>query len=212
MVALWGLWLAPPPGAQAADSPVIAERRDVPLALLRLEATHDMVLTLAYFGGGRWHPEAIVAAMGPVSAILAQCGVAIARVELVRIDAPERFRHFFTPVSRELARSLALGKPAVYFVDGTRQRPAFDAEAIGRGNSRARPELADTVWIVPEARDLPIVIAHELSHVLMNSGEHSEESGNLMRNETAPENTRLTAAQCDRLRETGRASGLLLPH
>ena len=68
--------------------------------------------------------------------------------------------------ARELARTLRHQAPAVYFVDDTRQDPAFDAEAIGRGNSR-------------------------------------------MRDETALENTRLSEAQCARLRETGPATGLL---
>jgi hypothetical protein len=45
----------------------------------------------------------------------------------------------------------------------------------------------------------------------MDSGEHSEESGNLMREETTPQNTRLTQAQCARLRETATANGLLQP-
>jgi hypothetical protein len=99
----------------------------------------------------------------------------------------------------------------VFFVDATRQQPAFDAEAIGRGNSRTRPELADTVWIVRDARDPGVALAHELAHVLMDSGEHSDEPGNLMREETAPASTRLTDAQCARLRETGRANGLLRP-
>jgi hypothetical protein len=53
------------------------------------------------------------------------------------------------------------------------------------------------------------VLAHELAHVLMDSGAHSEEPGNLMRDETMPGNTRLSSAQCAKLRETGTASGLL---
>jgi hypothetical protein len=128
----------------------------------------------------------------------------------VLIDAEQRFRSFYTPVSRELARALPLAKPTIYFVDGTRQRPAFEAEAIGRGNSRGRPELSDTVWIIRGARDLGIAFAHELAHVLMDSGEHVHEPGNLMQAETAPEHTRLSAAQCDRMRATGLANGLLV--
>jgi hypothetical protein len=45
--------------------------------------------------------------------------------------------------------------------------------------------------------------------VLMDSGEHSEEAGNLMRDATSARNTSLSAQQCARLRETGTASGLL---
>jgi hypothetical protein len=43
----------------------------------------------------------------------------------------------------------------------------------------------------------------------MDSGEHVDEAGNLMRAETAPENTRLDAGQCARLRDTATANGLL---
>ncbi len=157
-------------------------------------------------------PETIIAAANESARILGQCGVALKAAELVRVAAPVRYHDFRTPVSRELAATLQLGKPTVYFVAGTRQRPAFDAEAIGRGNSLTRPELRDTVWITRGTRDLGIALTHELAHVLMDSGEHSEEPGNLMREDTAPENARLSANQCARLRETATANGLLRPN
>jgi hypothetical protein len=175
------------------------------------QAPYELRLTLVHFAGGSWQAEEIVAAASQASKILAQCGIAPGKPELLRADVEARFRYFHTPASRELARALQPRTPAVYFVDGTRQNPAFDAEAIGRGNSRSRPELQDTVWITRGARDPAIVLAHELAHVLMDSGEHSEEAGNLMRDETAPENTRLSPAQCARLREKGAAHGLLSP-
>ena len=173
--------------------------------------SHHLTLTLAYLEGGGWEPEAIRSAVLQSARILAQCGVALTKVEMVRIDAPVRFRDYYTPLSRELARALPLARPTVYFVADTRQRPAFEAEAIGRGNSRTRPELMDTVWITRSARDLGIVLVHELSHVLMDSGEHSEEPGNLMREDTTRENTRLSDAQCARLRDTGSVNGLIAP-
>ena len=49
----------------------------------------------------------------------------------------------------------------------------------------------------------------ELAHVLMNSGDHSDRPGNLMRDETAAANRTLTAAQCGRLRDVGTRHGLL---
>jgi len=168
-------------------------------------------LTLVHFEGSRWQEEEIVAATTQASKILEQCAIVSGGLELKRIDVEPRYRVFHTPSSRELARSLNLRTPAIYFVDGTRQNPAFEAEAIGRGNSRSRPELRDTVWVVRGARDLDVVLAHELAHVLMDSGEHSEQPGNLMRDETAPQNTRLTDAQCVRLRERASANGLLGP-
>ena len=168
-------------------------------------------LTLVHFAGGAWQARELTDLAAQAVKILAQCGIAPGKLELVRVDAEPRFRMFYTPTSREFARKLQLRTPAVFFVDGTRQRPAFDAEAIGRGNSRSRPELADTVWIVRDARDPAIALAHELAHVLMDSGEHSDEPGNLMRDETAPDNVLLSAVQCARLRDTGLANSLLSP-
>jgi len=85
----------------------------------------------------------------------------------------------------------------------------FDAKLAGRGNSRTRPELADTVWVTRATRDPGIALAHELAHVLMNSGEHSAEEGNLMRDETTAQNVRLSPAQCERLRSNAVENGLV---
>jgi len=168
-------------------------------------------LTLVHFEGGSWREDEITAAASQALRILAQCGIAPGGLDVKRVDVEARFRIYHTPTSRELARRLRPGTPAVYFVDDTRQRPAFDAEAIGRGNSRTRPELVDTVWITRATRDAGIALAHELVHVLMDSGEHSQEPENLMREETAPRNTRLSEAQCARLRDKAAANGLLTP-
>ena len=54
-----------------------------------------------------------------------------------------------------------------------------------------------------------IALAHELIHVLTDNGEHSTLPGNLMRDETAPQNTNLTPGQCSRIRQSGSARGLL---
>ena len=132
-------------------------------------------------------------------------------IELLEVDAPPPYRSLYTPLSRMLARRLAPARPAVFFVADTRHRPAFDAEAFGRGNSRTRPEMADTVWIAAGTRDLPVVIAHELVHVLADSGAHSAAAGNLMGEETLPGGTRLTRDQCEAIVARGAENGLLRP-
>jgi hypothetical protein len=171
--------------------------------------THTLKLALAYFPGTGWAPETMIAAARSAAIILGPCGILFSTLELYRLEGSANYHYYATARSRELARRVPLPRPTVYFAIDTRQRPAFDAEAIGRGNSRTRPELADTVWIMLGAPDLGIVLAHELVHVLMDSGEHVDEAGNLMRAETAPENTRLDAGQCARLRDTATANGLL---
>ncbi len=197
--------------ARQATEIRVAERSTLPVpgASPLLREAHQLTLTLVYFTAGDWPRDAVVAAAVDAAQILGQCGVRLRQVELVRVDAPERYHYLDTPVSRQLARTLRLAKPTVYFVTDTRQEPAFDAEAIGRANSATRPELANSVWVTRATRDVAIALAHELVHVLMDSGEHADLPGNLMRERTAPQNTRLTDAQCARLRSMGAKNGLL---
>jgi hypothetical protein len=208
-----GCWSAEE--TQAADDPPLRLVRTWPLAQQDLrvvdapQPTHRLRLEMVMMRDVGWQPEVILAATQSAVRILAQCGIQTTFAELSEFDGPARYRHLATPVSRELARRTRLARPAVFFVADTRNEPAFDAEAVGRGNSRSRPEMTDTVWITAGTRDLAIVLAHELAHVIADSGEHSDLPGNLMREETAPESTTLTASQCRRLTETGAANGLL---
>lgn len=171
-----------------------------------------MTLGLYSFRDTSWEPQRVLQAVREAAPLLSQCGVRLAGAELRQLDGGEAaLRDLYTPAARELVRRLQPGKPAVFFIGETRNRPAFDAEAFGRGNTRTRPELAGTVWLTAGTRDLPVALAHELAHVLMDSGEHSQAPGNLMREDTAPGNTALSPAQCERMRENGTANGWLQP-
>ena len=168
-----------------------------------------MRLAVVLLDQSGWTRARAVAAVRGASPILGQCGVAMERVEFHVLAVPASHLDFSTPAARELARAYAVAKPAVYLVRDTQSRPAFEAEAIGRGNSATRPEIADTVWMTAGVRDPGVALAHELAHVLMDSGEHSDEDGNLMRDETSQRNRHLSPAQCARLLDTGKANGLL---
>jgi hypothetical protein len=172
-------------------------------------STHRLKLSVVHLDGSGWQPERALHVLRQATAILSQCDIGIVSVEWVSLAAPPRYLDFSTPLARELVRLHPVAKPAIYLVRNTRNRPAFDAEAIGRGNSRTRPELADTVWMTAATRDPGVALAHELAHVLMDSGEHSDEPGNLMRDETSAANTTLSVTQCTRLRETAHSNGLL---
>jgi Zn-dependent protease with chaperone function len=202
--------------AQGTDEPPLRIVRQVVIAAdtaatSRVQPTHRLRLSLAVLRGAGWDAAAVVAAAQRAAAILGQCAIRADEIELTEFEGPSRYRSVFTPVSRELAKRLALPRPILFFLADTRNQPAFDAEAVGRGNSRGRPEMADTVWIALGTRDLPLVIAHELAHVLANSGEHSDAPGNLMQTETATDRTVLTDLQCSAIRDTAAANGLLQP-
>jgi hypothetical protein len=201
-------------GEQATDPPVTEVRswtladRDLPTPGARAPS-YRLRLEMAVVSGTRWMPDVIFDAARRAAAILAQCGIQVTRVQLHEFSGPRRYRYLSTPDSREFALRSGLRKPAIFFVDDTLQRPAFDAEAVGRANAGSRPEMADTVWITAAIRDLPIALAHELVHVLTDSGGHSDASDNLMREETAPGNTQLGPEQCSAIAAIGRANGLL---
>ena len=172
-------------------------------------ATHRLNLSVVHLEDSGWEPVRFLEILRQAARILSQCDIGVVGAEWVSLSTPPRFLDFSTPVARELAAAVPVRRPAIYLVRNTLNRPAFQAEAIGRGNSRTRPELTDTVWITVGTRDPGIALAHELAHVLMNSGEHSEEPDNLMRGETSGANTKLSVDQCERMRSTATENGLL---
>lgn len=205
------LGLHAPANAATAIPFTIESRNTISDLAVQAHTASELALQLSVANIDRWDNREVIAALRTAANLLAQCEIRLTGAALLQVSVPETHRHFDTPRSRELAQALALPKPTLYFTAGTRQRPAFDAEAIGRGNSRSRPELADTIWVARGARDLGQVIAHELAHVLMDSGTHDSTPGNLMAEDTAPQNTRLSAAQCTQMRSTGVRNGLLRP-
>ncbi len=173
-------------------------------------ATHRLQLDLYTFADVPWEPERILRAVREAAAILAQCDIRLERAELYSLAGGDPgLRYLWTPAGRELVRRMRPAKPAAFFVRDSRHQPVYDAEAFGTGNTKDRPELAGTVWITLPIRDLPVALAHELGHVLMDSGEHSIEPGNLMREDTTAANRSLAPAQCERMRSRGTANGWL---
>ena len=173
--------------------------------------THELRPTLVVLEGAGWQMESIREATIQAKAVLAQCGVAIAEVTVRVVEGPEHMKIFRNDWSTELVSELAPTKPAVFFVKDTLQEIAFDAEAIGRSNSRKRRQLADTVWMMAGARDTGLGLAHELYHSLADSGQHDTDPMNLMYEDTSGTNTTLRASQCLRLIRVGEALGNLTP-
>lgn len=85
----------------------------------------------------------------------------------------------------------------------------FTGEAFGLANTRMRPWLENSVWLMLDVDDPGIALAHELFHVLANSGAHVEGQANLMQGNTRPDSTALTAEQCAELQTVGSGNGLL---
>lgn len=211
MIHVWPLPLAGEARAAERHGIVVRSRAEVPLSRAPGDpvsiASLDVTAVLLEETG--WVQEVVTAAIVAAMGIIAQCGVGASRFTLLGVAAPAPFRDLSTPASRRLASVLEPPRPTIYFVRDTRNQPAFDAEAFGTGNTRLTPELRHSVWVTRQAPDLPEAIAHELYHVLANSGGHSADQDNLMHERTAPGRRRLSAEQCATLRAEGRNSGLL---
>jgi hypothetical protein len=175
------------------------------------EAGHELLVGVVILDGAGWGRDEVLAGVFGMAALLAQCGIRLAGIDLAEVGVPPAYLDLDTPRSRELAAAVDAQRPALFFIRDTRHQPAFDAEAIGRGNSRSRPEMADSVWVTRAAPDLPVVLAHELAHVLANSGAHVDLPGNLMRDESDPAHTHLSGWQCTAILEQGAQHGLIRP-
>lgn len=172
-------------------------------------ATHDLRLQLYTFRGSHWGAGDAVVVAWEAAQVLSQCGIAFGGGEVRLLEAPERFLAYSPAVARELMRAMTFTKPAVFFVERVGDQPAQASDSVGRANAKARPELADTVWLAYGEYDAVLTLAHELVHVLSDNAEHTSEAGNLMNSEYSPTNARLTQPQCAELRKRGEANGLL---
>lgn len=171
--------------------------------------THTLQPTFVYFEGTAWDIGNVREIAAKAARILAQCGVYIPDIEVRVLGGPQAYRYFRESLAKELVRQIPSPKPTVYFVRDTLQKDAYDAEAIGKGNSATRPTLIYTLWITEALEHADIGLAHELAHILMDSGAHVDWPGNLMRAETSPENLKLTPEQCQQLVASGSENGLL---
>jgi hypothetical protein len=173
--------------------------------------THELILTLVYFVRTSWDFARLEHTLKHAAELLGQCNVYISRAELHMFRGPEIFLYFTESNAKQLVSRLSFPRPTVYFVRDTLKTDAYQAEAIGRGNSPTRPILTNTVWMTEGISDAGISLAHEMAHVLMDSGEHVDSPQNVMRADTSPENIKFTDTQCETMRRVGMEGELLKP-
>lgn len=165
--------------------------------------------TFAYFEGGSWNRGALRRHARRMAAILGQCGITIPAIDVRVLEGADVYHYYHDTIAKELVRRVDLPKPTVYFVRDTLAVDAYDAVAIGKSNSATRPALRYTAWFTEDTRNPGIALAHELVHILMDSGRHVDTPANLMRADTAARNTGLTSEQCEAIVTRGTENGLL---
>ncbi|MGD8349834.1 MAG: S8/S53 family peptidase [Gammaproteobacteria bacterium] len=182
------------PSPRLGDAPPGADLR-LPLDLLVLDE--------------RWSEPRIAAILRSAFGILDQCGIAAGEMSLYAVDAPDYLRDLSTGSARTLLDAVGGDGPTVVLARDTLMQEAYTGEAFGLGNTSMRPWLANSVWLMLDVDDAGIALAHELYHVLANSGEHIAGAANLMQADTHPDSSDLTAQQCRLARDNGIANQLL---
>jgi len=142
--------------------------------------------------------------------ILAQCKISRGSVTIDAVEGAEYLRDLATGSARTLLDALGGEGLTVVMARDTRMLEAYTGEAFGLGNTRMRPWLANSVWLMLDVDDPGIALAHEAYHVVANSGAHIEGVPNLMQARTHPDSTDLTPQQCRLARENGIENGLLV--
>ena len=169
----------------------------------------------------QWSSTRIRQALQQAYQILAQCDIGPGMVTAFTVQADDYLLDLSTGSARSLLEATAARQPVshnpvpahpvVVFARDTHMQASYLGEAFGLGNTRRRPWLANSVWLMHDVDDAAIALAHELFHVLANNGAHVEGRPNLMQANTRPENTELTAVQCQQAQNMGLANGLLTP-
>ena len=170
----------------------------LPLEVLQLDA--------------RWSTPQITASVEQAYRILAQCNIGPGQLAAYAIQADDYLLDLATGSARSLLEAVGAQRPVVVFARDTRMQQAYLGEAFGVGNTRRRPWLVNSVWLMRDVDDAGIALAHELYHVLANNGTHVDGEPNLMQAYTRPDSTALTAEQCRQAQIVGQANGLLIPH
>ncbi len=182
--------------------------------LVRAAKNLDYLMPLTVYKlSDNWQASTIKSALAQASSIFAQCNIAFSDIAIKTVSSPEYLRDLHTGSARTLFDNVRTGPDRQHavavFAHDTRMQEAFDGEAFGRGNTRSRDWLRDSVWLMHGVQDTGIALAHELFHVLANSGAHNRLAGNLMQTRTTPDQTRLTDEQCTQAIMAAMNNGLI---
>ncbi len=165
----------------------------------------------------RWDDKRITDIQNMIASVLSQCNIQVSGSLIRRLAVAPHLATMSIGNSRTLLDHVRPDKPSIVLTTITRtlfedngEAYRYDAEAFGRGNTRGRDWLRDTVWISQDVQDAGLAAVHELVHVLMNDGGHVDQANNLMNTKTALNNRLLNSLQCRAMHDNGLSNGLLV--
>lgn len=149
----------------------------------------------------QWTSDQINQSLLQAESILNQCQISFTSVTVSRLGVPEYLQDLNTGPARTLTAALdnnsEFNPIKVFFARDTRMHLATDGASFARANTRRRPWLQDSVWLMENIEDSGVALAHELFHVLSNIGTHSRANNNLMQAKTSPTNIEIQPNQCE---------------
>lgn len=186
--------------------------RDKPVENNDTERFYKLPLSVFVLHEG-WSKELVSKSLLEAETILAQCNIAFNSVTISELSIPGYLRDLEAGSTKTLVTALnntTEFKPIkIFYSRDTRMLTPFDGEAFGRANTRRRPWLQDSVWLMNGIEDAGIALAHELYHVLTNTGEHNQIPDNLMQTRTSQGRTVLEPMQCEAAIRTAKENLLL---
>jgi len=168
--------------------------RDVPTNADEKE--HTLSLPLSVFVlNDRWTNEQVSESLLQAETILSQCQISFHSVTISQLSVPEYMQDLDTGPARTLLAALENDSEfqpiKVFFARDTRMLIPTDGASFAPANTRRRPWLQDSVWLMENIDDSGVALAHELFHVLSNDGAHTRAENNLMQPSTSPTNIQL---------------------
>jgi len=183
---------------------IYGEGLDVPTSI-RATITPTFVI-LSRSG---WALEDTFAGTKRALAILAQCGIYAKRIEVMIVDAPDVLNSFSNSRAKALLAKIQVSRPAVFFVHSNLELKKHEFEVVARANSKTRPELRNTIWIVRNARDVGEGLARMFMFMFLDRYEVSNDPNSLFFSDhTSYENSNINADQCSRAVQAGNEAGL----
>src|SRR5216684_2094650 len=171
--------------------------------------TYEFRPTLILIDDSGWTQKLLIDASTYSTEILSQCGIGVPAINLITLKTSEKYKHPGRSQRVVLARSVfPAAKPLVFFIRSAGD-VMNDAFSFGRSNTKSA-ELKDTVWVKNALTDIAgVALAHELVHILSNSGEHINEPNNLMNEDADTITVKLKPDQCNNIIKRGIENGFL---
>lgn len=202
-----GVGLLPDPQAQMGEVLMIGYQG---MDRSAVQHGYELSLSIVRLEDSGWRDADIPVMTNELRAIFSQCKIGLSEVRYYTLQVAPRLLDFDAMTAHTLTEQIDVSTPTVYLVRDTLRRPAYDGEAFGQANTQRLPWLRDSVWLTAGMTEPGAGLAHELFHVLTNSGAHVAEQGNLMQERTQPGVSYLSDMQCRQAIERGSASGLLI--